>query len=188
MLKTITVKNNWKDGIKGLSIPLLLLYFTTTVLTTHAQTIAVNKINKAILFQEMASKPQFKYHMVCIFTNKCIGTQSMFARIKLLEENKITNTNISLCCSSKEKDAKITKKLVQESGTGIDHVFMIDKKMYREKLTDDRKKGFLFRNDICKECAIHEIGVPYTILFDQNGTIINYGYLGREEILETVRN
>lgn len=165
---------------------LFLFLFSSQIL--FAQEISIKKINKEILFKEIKSKTEYKYHMVCIFTNKCIGTTSMFERIKFIESNHVTNTNIILCCSSREKHAKLTQQLVKHSGTNINQVYLIDRKIYREKWLEDRVKGFQFRNDICEDCREHEIGVPYTIIFTNSGEVHKYGYLDRHEILEILKN
>jgi len=58
-------------------------------------------------------------------------------------------------------------------------VYDIDSQKYKDKKSDDRYKGKLFRDDICDECRKDYIGVPYKILFNQKGNVIRCGFLDR---------
>lgn len=163
---------------------LLLLIICTTHLLANSQNIQLHSIDKERLNSELNNNKTFKYQVVFIFTNKCIGTKYLMEKIRFLKQQPIRSTNFLLCCSSRMKDSNTTRKIITDAQLGLDTIYLIDKHQYREKLTDDRYKGFLFRNDICSQCAKDEIGVPYTIVYNAQGEIIKFGYINREELVK----
>ena len=63
-----------------------------------------------------------------------------------------------------------------------DTVYIIDGTKYKNDKEDDREKGLLFRNDICKECQKDNIGVPYHLLYNNNGVLLKSGFIDQKEI------
>jgi hypothetical protein len=92
-----------------------------------------------------------------------------------------------VCCSSADlKDSLETLQTLKKYGVYLDTVYLIDNKSYKEKSSDDRYKGFVFRKDVCKPCKKHVIGVPYTIVYNNKGEVVKCGYIGNNDIKAAV--
>ena len=83
---------------------------------------------------------------------------------------------ILLCSSVPYKQTNQVLDVLDKSEVEDVDVFMIDSEMYKDKKSDNRQKGFLFRNDICEACRNDLIGVPYKIHFNKERKIIAKGY------------
>ena len=135
------------------------------------------------------AKSDKKLNWVAIYTNYCAGTKHILSNVKkTIEEYK--GVNIVLCSSAPYKEIPDLFKVLRKYDINITPVYIINTNRHKEK-GDDRYKGFMFRKEICQECQKDIIGVPYSILFDDEGKVVRYGYLHSEElfpIFESYKN
>lgn len=146
------------------------------------KSISTKIINKDILHNEVLSQLQYDYHVVTIYTNFCAGTPYFFQRLKRFDSAGYKRVNWVCCSSADLRDSLETVQVLKKYGVYLDTVYLIDNIKYKEKRSDDRYKGFVFRKDICLPCKKDIIGVPYTIVFDNKKRIVAYGYIHDNEI------
>ena len=144
--------------------------------------ISTKIINKEILYNEVLTQPQYDYHVVTIYTNYCGGTPFFFQRLKRFDSAGYKRVHWVCCSSADLNDSLETVQVLKKYGVYVDTVYLIDNKEYKEKRSDDRYKGFVFRKHICLPCKKDIIGVPYSIVFDNKKKIVAYGYIQDEEI------
>lgn len=144
--------------------------------------IACKRMTKLSLYNEVLSQPQYDYHVVTIYTNFCGGTPYFFQRLKRLDSAGYKRVHWVNCSSADLRDSLETMQVLAKYGVYVDTVYLIDNIQYKEKRSDDRYKGFVFRKDICLPCIKDIIGVPYTIVFDNKQTIVAHGYIHDNEI------
>lgn len=152
----------------------------------NVQPIATRIINRTILYNDVLSRPGFDYHVVCIYTNFCSGTKYLFQRIKYFDSLGYDQLHWVFCSSADMRDSLETIQVMKKYGVYVDTLYMINNTEYKEKRSDDRYKGFLFRKDICEPCRKDIIGVPYTIVYNSQKEIVAFGYIHEEEILKVV--
>lgn len=129
-----------------------------------------------------------KVKLLVIFTNYCAGTPYMFHYIDTLQKHFGAGTlDYFLCSSAPRNELKGLVGVVKKNNyTG--KVFYIDPAHYKGKKTDDRERGFRFRNDICESCRIDEIGVPYYLFFDEQNKVLFSGYLSRKDFISLLKS
>ena len=150
--------------------------------TPSQRPIAYKLVTKSTLYNEVLSQAQYDYHVVTIYTNFCGGTPFFFQRLKRLDSAGYKRVHWVCCSSADLRDSLETVQVLKKYGVYIDTVYLIDNVKYKEKSSDDRYKGFVFRKDICLPCKKDIIGVPYTIVFDNKQNIVARGYLHDNEI------
>jgi len=141
----------------------------------------VKRINKDKLKEQIVSANK-KVSIVLIYTNYCGGTKYALQEINNLRTWYGDDLNILLCNSSMYKDIPSMLSVLKKYQVKESPVYVIDSEQYKDKKSDDRYKGKLFRDDICRSCKKDVIGVPYTILLDEKGTPLEGGYLSTETI------
>lgn len=128
----------------------------------------VKRIDKVKL-KEQIIRANKKVSLVLIYTNYCGGTQYALNEINNLRKWYGNEVNLALCSSTPYKDIPAMLQVLKKFQVSESPVYVIDSEKYKDKKLDDRYKGKLFRDDICRSCKRDVIGVPYTILFDENG-------------------
>ncbi len=118
---------------------------------------------------------QARLNILTIFTNDCGGTKLMFENITKLKA-KYPGQILFIPCSSERnvKEQGVLERLKKYQYTEI--CYLIDGDKYPEKKMDTRVKGYNFRNDVCKDCIIDQIGVPYYMLIEPGRHILYAGY------------
>lgn len=144
--------------------------------------IAQKIITKSTLYNEVLSQPGYDYHVVTIYTNFCGGTPYFFLRLKRFDSAGFKQIHWVNCSSADLRDSLETVQVLKKYGVYVDTVYLIDNVQYKEKRSDDRYKGFVFRKDICIPCQKDIIGVPYTIVFNNKKEIVAKGYIHDDEI------
>lgn len=124
-----------------------------------------------------------KVKMVVTFTNYCAGTPYVFKNIAAYKEQFGDKMEYILCSSAPKKQLDELVALLEKEGYK-DKLYLIDPNVYKEYRADDRKKGHLFRNQVCAPCNEDVIGTPYRIFFDSNKNILFYGYSSRKNFDE----
>ena len=169
----------------------LLLLALTIVLNTKkgktqspGQPFYVNDTNYVKLIDKdrlmnLVTASDKKVTLTIIYTNLCGGTKHVLEMVNELRATYKDSIQILLCNSSRYQDTKEMEGILKKYGIQENPVYMISSEKYRDKKSDDRHKGKLFRDDICAECRKDYIGVPYKILFDQKGNVIRCGFLDR---------
>jgi hypothetical protein len=150
------------------------------------QPIATRILDRTILYNDVLSTPGYDYHVVCIYTNYCIGTKYLFQRIKYFDSLGYDQLHWVFCSSADLRDSLETIQLMKRNHVYVDTLYMINNVGYKEKKSDDRYKGFVFRKDICTPCKKDIIGVPYTIVYNSQKEIVAYGYIHETEILKVI--
>jgi len=170
---------------KRLLLPFMLLAFCTrcvaqelsTEQLSYLQDNGIALIDSNSLYHAVL-KDNYKVKLVVIFTNYCVGTPYVFSNIATYKAAfGDTAMDYILCSGAPRNELKDLVKLLQTNHyTG--KVFLIDPKRHRE-YKDDRIKGFLFRNSICRPCQDDELGTPYYIFYDRNNAVLFAGYPSR---------
>lgn len=132
-------------------------------------------------FAGLLSKSNKQLKFVVIYTPYCSGTPSMLNYVNEVRTKYPDKVDVLLLSS---ENIKQTGEVFKALNTGSVHMktYMIDKQ-YKEARSDNRQKGFNFRNKICTECASDIIGVPYCLLYDAENKIIFHGYRGYKNTL-----
>ena len=139
--------------------------------TNHVKLINKQKLNN--LLQSTNST----LNWIIIYTNKCAGTKYVLEDIKKIQEQYLDKMNIILCSSEPYSAIDTMLQVLAKANVKLKTVYIIDSDKYIDKISDNREKGFQFRKDICKSCKKDPIGVPYSIIFDNKGEIVKFGYL-----------
>jgi len=142
---------------------------------------SIKLIDKSKLISKMTQSEK-PIQLVLIYTNNCGGTIWALENIAKLNNKYPDKINFILCSSANEKNQRKMAELCVEHEVPLDTVYIIDGTKYKNDLEDEREKGFLFRNDICKECQKDNIGVPYHLIFDNSGRLLKAGFFFSKEI------
>ena len=142
----------------------------------------IELVDSSILYNQIL-KQNGKVKMVVIFTNYCVGTPMVFSDVKSYREQYGDKMEFVLCSSATHDDIDDLVKLIKEHQYE-DKVYFIDPAKYKEYRFEDRKKGFLFRNDICIPCMKDVIGTPYRIFYGPDNNVLFYGYASRNNFDE----
>ncbi len=128
-------------------------------------------------FKDLLQFSGEKYKLVTLFTSGCGGTPSemkYLRRIDSLYANQVSCITISSDNIAPYLIQKIQKLSLYFK---IQHqVYILDKTI--DSYLDSRKRGYMYRNQLCSECQTDIIGVPYTILYDQKNQVVFHGYRG----------
>lgn len=163
---------------------LLLMYQSLSAqkrYTMPEKPIAYKLINKQVLYDEVLNDMRYDFHVVTIYTNFCAGTPYYFQRLKRFDSIGYKNIHWVPCSSADLRDSLETVQVLKKYGVYPDTVYLINSAMYKEKRSDDRYKGFVFRKDICEPCVKDIIGVPYTIIYNNRKEIVAKGYIHSNE-------
>jgi hypothetical protein len=128
---------------------------------------------------QLLTSTEAKVTWVAIYTNYCGGTPYLFRDVKKAQRLYGNQLQIILCSSAPYKEFGGLIKVLKKDTMNLPAVYIIDSEVYKDKKSDDRVKGYKFRNDICESCRNDIIGVPYTILYNKNGKVLYGGYPGR---------
>lgn len=143
---------------------------------TSFEEIAVRLINSAQL-RSMLTQNDSSYKYICIFTSGCKGTPGELNYIKRSRSER--GQQVQFFLISSDNIAPYLVQMIQKklySSQYYNPAYIIDKKI--GSFLDDRKRGELFRNQICPDCKNDIIGVPYVLLFDQQNKLLFHGYRG----------
>lgn len=151
-------------------------------LTTHN----IELIDSTKLYRDVL-KDNGKTKMVVIFTNYCVGTEFIFRDIKSYKKMYGDKLEYILCSSAPKNEMDDLVKILK-SHNYEDKVYFINPEVYKEFRSDDRKKGFNFRNTICIPCRKDEIGTPYRIFFSPLKEVLFYGYASRNNFEAMLSN
>jgi hypothetical protein len=132
------------------------------------------KIDKEKLKQILDTSTA-RLNIITIFTNDCGGTAYMFKTMQELKAKFPGKILLIPCSSERETKEGDLKELLQKYQCQ-DVCYLIDGEKYKEKKSDTRFKGYQFRNDICNDCIIDQIGVPYYLLVEPGRHILYAGY------------
>ncbi len=148
----------------------------------HLDQLATNNISlidSNILYNNVL-KNDGKVTVVLIFTNHCVGTPHAFKNIETIRNDFGDKVAFVLCSSSSRKriDDLVA---VAKANNNKEKLYFIDPNKYKEYGMDDRKKGFQFRNDVCKPCEEDVIGTPYYIIYSPDNEVLFYGYNSRKD-------
>lgn len=125
-------------------------------------------------------KDNGKVKVLITFTNYCVGTPYVFSNMAKLKQHYGDTTMDFILCSSAPRNEYDDLVAVLKKYSFTDKLYLIDPAKYKDK-SDDRKKGFAFRNDICKLCTKDEIGTPYYIFFNEKNEVMFAGYYSRND-------
>jgi len=132
-------------------------------------------------FREILPLQKGKLTWVVIFTNSCPGTKYVLGNVKkTISEYK--DVNVMLCSSAPYRRIPELMEVLKKNEITFPTVYIINSDRHKDKRFDEREKGFLFRKEICEECRKDIIGVPYSIIYNDAGTVIQYGYIHSEEL------
>lgn len=132
------------------------------------------KIDKEKL-KQILDTSKARLNIITIFTNDCGGTAYMFKNMQELKE-KFPGKILFIPCSSERETKEGDLKALLQKYHCQDICYLIDGEKYKEKKSDTRFKGYQFRNDICNDCRIDQIGVPYYLLVEPGRHILYAGY------------
>lgn len=132
------------------------------------------KIDKEKL-KQILDTSKARLNIITIFTNDCGGTAYMFETMQELKE-KFPGKILFIPCSSERETKEGDLKALLQKYHCQDVCYLIDGEKYKEKKFDTRFKGYQFRNDICNDCRIDQIGVPYYLLVEPGRHILYAGY------------
>lgn len=124
--------------------------------------------------------------VVMIFSNHCVGTTWLLPFANELNNRYKDSVNLILCSCAQPNEFKFLQNLLIKYQVEIKPIYWINSNVYKDKKSDERKKGQLFRNDICESCKEDLIGVPYLIIYKGN-KIMEKGFLGRAETRESLQ-
>ncbi len=144
----------------------------------NGQNDSLQIINKNIL-DDIITNSQSTHHLIFIYTNYCSGTHYLLKDLNSYISTYGEKLNIILASSEPYREIPTLRKLLKKYAITLPKTYIIDSKKYKDKRLDSRKKGYKFRNDICKECQSDIIGVPYCLLYAKNKQLIYHGYRGR---------
>jgi hypothetical protein len=125
-------------------------------------------------------------YLVSIYSNHCIGTRYLLRDADTLEQKYADRLKIMLCSSSPMSEFDEMMKSMITYHIDTKPIYMIDDRRYPEKRFDSRFKGIRFRDAICKPCKGIIIGVPFNILFDSKGNVIQYGYPSKFDYIKFI--
>lgn len=143
---------------------------------TSFEEIAVRLINSAQL-RSMLTQNDSSYKYICIFTSGCKGTPGELNYIKRSRSER--GQQVQFFLISSDNIAPYLVQMIQKKLYSHHYfypVYIIDEQI--KSFLDDRKRGELFRNQICPDCKNDIIGVPYVLLFDQQNKLLFHGYRG----------
>ena len=173
---------------------LLLLIATThchsqsaTFLKYNTDTNHLKIINKPIL-HEILQKSTAKLNWLIMYTNYCGGTKYILNEVNEVQAKYGDKVNIILCSSAPYAEIGQMLQVLAKANVKLNAIYIIDGEIYKDKKSDDRKKAFAFRKDICEECRKDIIGVPYSIMYNNKGEITQYGYFHQISRLEYIDN
>lgn len=132
------------------------------------------KIDKEKL-KQILDTSKARLNIITIFTNDCGGTAYMFETMQELKE-KFPGKILFIPCSSERETNEGDLKALLQKYQYQDVCYLIDGEKYKEKKSDTRFKGYQFRNNICNDCRIDQIGVPYYLLVEPGRHILYAGY------------
>jgi hypothetical protein len=133
----------------------------------------VNATNFSILLSNAGN--YFKYFV--IYTVGCQGTPSELRYIQ--KSDSLYSDNVKFFLISSDNIAPYLIQMLQKKllRSGFFYpTYIIDHSV--KSFIDDRKRGEIFRNQVCEECRGDIIGVPYVMLFDQDDRLLFHGYRG----------
>jgi disulfide oxidoreductase YuzD len=143
---------------------------------TSFEDIAVQLINSAQLCS-MLAKNDSSYKYICIFTSGCKGTSGELNYIKRSRSGR--GQQVQFILISSDNLAPYLVQMIQKKLYSHQYyypVYIIDQQI--KSFLDDRKRGEIFRNQICPDCKNDIIGVPYVLLFDKQNRVLFHGYRG----------
>jgi hypothetical protein len=127
-------------------------------------------------FDDLIKNSKEEIILVPVFTNYCDGTSYLMRRIDTLEKEFAGKVNIILCSSAPYNELSDLDRVLKSYQIDTKPVYVIDRTKYKEKRLDDRFKGLKFREDICAPCKGMIIGVPFIMIFNKQGQVLEYGY------------
>lgn len=132
-------------------------------------------------FNSLLQQSDKHLKLVFIYTPYCSGTPGALQYTNEMLEKHSDSVDVFLLSSESVKRVGEVSKSLK---TGDVHMktYIIDKQ-YKESGSDNRKKGYNFRNTVCTECQSDIIGVPYCLVYDANNKIIFHGYRGYQNTL-----
>jgi len=128
-------------------------------------------------FKDLLQSEGEKYKLVTLFTSGCGGTPGTMKYLRKIDS--LYSDQVSCITISSDNIAPYLIQKIQKLSLffKIQHqVYILDKTI--DSYLDSRKRGFIFRNQLCQECQQDIIGVPYTILYDQKNQVLFHGYRG----------
>ena len=128
-------------------------------------------------FKDLLQAEGEKYKLLTLFTSGCGGTPSEMKYLRKMDS--LYSDQVSCITISSDNIAPYLIQKIQKLSLyfKIQHqVYILDKTI--DSYLDSRKRGFIFRNQLCQECQQDIIGVPYTILYDQKNQVLFHGYRG----------
>ncbi|MBK7691817.1 MAG: hypothetical protein IPJ31_12115 [Bacteroidetes bacterium] len=117
----------------------------------------------------------FKYFV--IYTVGCQGTPSELRYIQ--KSDSLYSDQVKFFLISSDNIAAYLIQMLQKKlfRSGFFYpTYIIDHTV--KSFLDDRKRGEIFRNQVCEECRGDIIGVPYVMLFDHSNRLLFHGYRG----------
>lgn len=157
---------------KLLNIIIFKLFFGFAI-SMSAQT-SLPRIDKEKL-KTILDTSKARLNILTIFTNECGGTRWMFQNMKELKAKYPGQILFIPCSSERNVQEQGVIEILKKYGY-TDVCYLIDGDKYPEKKLDSRYKGYKFRNDVCKDCVIDQIGVPYYMLIEPGRHILYAGY------------
>lgn len=172
---------------KSLILPFLLLL----LLAQRASAIELSDSTKVKLIDleklnQIVDSSKAKVNWVIIYTNDCGGTSYILNDAIKLKANYQDKLNVILCSSESMNKLKEVEELMMKFKISWE-TYIIDGSKFKEKKSDDRYKGFDFRNSLCKSCHIDPIGVPYSFLIDDKQNVIFSGYPAKNDISALIK-
>lgn len=135
---------------------------------------------------QLVDSSKAKVNWVIIYTNNCGGTSYILKDAIELKAKYQDNLNVILCSSEPMSKIKDVEELMIKFNIHWD-TYIIDGSKFKEKKSDDRYKGFDFRNSLCKSCHVDPIGVPYSFLIDDKQNVIFSGYPVKNDISALIK-
>lgn len=118
---------------------------------------------------------RFKYF--AFYTTGCHGTPYEIRYIKKMDS--MYKNKVDYYLVSSDNLANYLIQIIQKTMFNFHYpyqTYIIDHQI--RSFNDDRKRAFIFRNELCDECKTDIIGVPYILLYDEKGHILFHGYRG----------
>lgn len=149
----------------------------------------IRLVDSASFFQDIL-KDNNKVKYIIIYDNFCSGTPGIFQHTipKLISEfDKRLEIFLISTEGSSTRSIKDLILLLKKYNYSNNVTYFIDPNKYSESKMDTRKKGYKFRNIICKPCNQDVIGVPYNLIFDENNNYLDSGYFVQKDFIQILR-
>lgn len=121
----------------------------------------------------LVAKNRKKLMYIVVFSSGCAGTPSAIQYYHQLMMKYRDSLEVIFIASDDYGHSHDVKKALFKYGF-FAQSYIVDQKY--GCFSDDRRKGYLLRNEFDEQCKADIIGVPYNLILDRQGRILYHGY------------